>query len=154
MITDPDYVDLSVLGAQPEAWEASALCAQTEPEVFFPDKGGSTAEAKEICGMCQVRVECLDYALRTRQRFGVWGGVSERERRRMAPGAAQLHEQTPPPDDDRELWTTHRVCRELGVVIRRNNVTRFLRGHGLVPVLRGKRCLWDPDAVRALRTAA
>lgn len=65
------------------AWQADALCAQTDPEAFFPEKGGSTRDAKKVCGSCTVRSECLDYALANDERFGIWGGLSERERRRL-----------------------------------------------------------------------
>jgi WhiB family transcriptional regulator, redox-sensing transcriptional regulator len=64
-------------------WQERALCAQTDPEAFFPEKGGSTREAKKICGGCEVRAECLEYALAHDERFGIWGGMSERERRRL-----------------------------------------------------------------------
>ena len=73
--------------ALPEAreadWHDKALCAQTDPEAFFPEKGGSTREAKKICTGCEVRAECLSYALAHDERFGIWGGLSERERRRI-----------------------------------------------------------------------
>jgi WhiB family redox-sensing transcriptional regulator len=65
------------------AWQERALCAQTDPEAFFPEKGGSTREAKRVCMSCEVRAECLDYALEHDERFGIWGGLSERERRRL-----------------------------------------------------------------------
>ncbi|WP_246281676.1 WhiB family transcriptional regulator [Fodinicola acaciae] len=64
-------------------WQDRALCAQTDPEAFFPEKGGSTREAKRICTGCEVRAECLEYALAHDERFGIWGGLSERERRRL-----------------------------------------------------------------------
>ena len=64
-------------------WQERALCAQTDPESFFPEKGGSTREAKKVCLSCEVRVECLEYALANDERFGIWGGLSERERRRL-----------------------------------------------------------------------
>jgi WhiB family redox-sensing transcriptional regulator len=64
-------------------WQERALCAQTDPEAFFPEKGGSTREAKRICTTCEVRSECLEYALEKDERFGIWGGLSERERRRL-----------------------------------------------------------------------
>lgn len=64
-------------------WQERALCAQTDPEAFFPEKGGSTREAKRICGGCAVRSQCLEYALEHDERFGIWGGLSERERRRL-----------------------------------------------------------------------
>ena len=79
---------LGAWGAQDEdetvlGWQEEALCAQTDPEAFFPEKGGSTREAKRICSGCEVRAECLEYALANDERFGIWGGLSERERRRL-----------------------------------------------------------------------
>lgn len=65
------------------AWQSNALCAQTDPEAFFPEKGGSTRDAKRICSTCEVRGECLEYALQNDERFGIWGGLSERERRKL-----------------------------------------------------------------------
>ncbi|MHA6617344.1 WhiB family transcriptional regulator [Pseudonocardia sp. DLS-67] len=69
-------------------WQERALCAQTDPEAFFPEKGGSTREAKRICSGCEVRAECLEYALAHDERFGIWGGLSERERRRLRRAAS------------------------------------------------------------------
>jgi len=65
------------------SWQERALCAQTDPEAFFPEKGGSTREAKKVCVGCDVLGECLDYALAHDERFGIWGGLSERERRKL-----------------------------------------------------------------------
>ena len=67
----------------PLAWQERALGAQTDPEAFFPEKGGSTREAKRVCATCEVREECLEYALANDERFGIWGGMSERERRKL-----------------------------------------------------------------------
>ncbi len=84
----PDNV-LALLGTtgrgddSPESWHERALCAQTDPEAFFPEKGGSTREAKKVCVGCEVRTECLEYALSNDERFGIWGGLSERERRKL-----------------------------------------------------------------------
>lgn len=64
-------------------WQEQAVCASTDPEMFFPEKGGSTREAKQICTRCQVRDRCLEYALQNEERFGIWGGMSERERRKI-----------------------------------------------------------------------
>ena len=72
-----------LFGAAEQEWQEQALCAQTDPEAFFPAKGGSTREAKRICQACAVRDECLEYALLNDERFGIWGGLSERERRRL-----------------------------------------------------------------------
>jgi WhiB family redox-sensing transcriptional regulator len=75
-----------------EPWTADALCAQIDPEIFYAEKGQSDVVnlAKRVCRHCPVRGEklggtgeCLDYALKREERFGVWGGYSERERRRM-----------------------------------------------------------------------
>lgn len=66
-----------------QSWHEYALCSQTDPEAFFPDKGGSTREAKQICKICPVINECLQYALLHDERFGIWGGMSERDRRRL-----------------------------------------------------------------------
>ncbi len=76
-----------LLGNIPE-WHERALCAQTDPEAFFPEKGGSTREAKRICTRCEVRVDCLADALDRDERFGVWGGLTERERRKLKRRAA------------------------------------------------------------------
>jgi WhiB family redox-sensing transcriptional regulator len=78
---------VDLLGNAPE-WQERALCSQTDPEAFFPEKGGSTREAKRICSRCEVKSECLEYALGHDERFGIWGGLSERERRRLKRRAA------------------------------------------------------------------
>jgi WhiB family transcriptional regulator, redox-sensing transcriptional regulator len=77
--------ELHVLDGNAEelGWQERALCAQTDPEAFFPEKGGSTREAKKVCLTCEVRGECLEYALGHDERFGIWGGLSERERRKL-----------------------------------------------------------------------
>lgn len=72
-------------------WHGDALCAETSPEAFFPERGESTRPAKTICGLCTVRAECLEEALSLSAsvgKFGVWGGLSERERRRLQRGRA------------------------------------------------------------------
>ena len=77
--------ELYLLDGEPAelGWQERALCAQTDPEAFFPEKGGSTREAKRVCLTCDVRGECLEYALQHDERFGIWGGLSERERRKL-----------------------------------------------------------------------
>lgn len=65
------------------AWMTQALCVETDPEAFFPAKGGSTREAKTVCRRCPVSFECLEYALANEDRYGIWGGMSERERRKL-----------------------------------------------------------------------
>ena len=78
-----DFEVLDGSDEQEASWQERALCAQTDPEAFFPEKGGSTREAKKVCVSCEVRAECLEYALENDERFGIWGGLSERERRKL-----------------------------------------------------------------------
>ncbi|MGA4838568.1 WhiB family transcriptional regulator [Streptomyces sp. G45] len=69
---------------EPElAWQEQALCAQTGPDFFFPEPGSSVREAKRICRLCEMRSACLTYALDNDERFGVWGGLSEKERQNL-----------------------------------------------------------------------
>ena len=83
MLAEVIDIGLGDLLGEVMEWQERALCAQTDPEAFFPEKGGSTREAKRICSGCEVRAECLEYALANDERFGIWGGMSERERRKQ-----------------------------------------------------------------------
>src|SRR3954465_14924398 len=69
--------------AQDRRWQERANCLGVDPDLFFPERGASTKEAKGVCAGCEVRMECLEYALRHGEKFGIWGGMSERERRRI-----------------------------------------------------------------------
>ncbi len=64
-------------------WQLAANCLGVDPDLFFPERGASTKEAKAVCQGCVVRVDCLEYALANGEKFGIWGGLSERERRRI-----------------------------------------------------------------------
>lgn len=82
--------------AQPD-WKR-ALCAQTDPSLFFPDGSGGKVKqdkelAKKVCGRCPIRVACLEWALETGQHAGVWGGLDETERRQLVRqrGDARAH---------------------------------------------------------------
>lgn len=66
------------------SWMEEALCAQTDPDIFYPEKGGSTAPATSICENCAVRAQCLEYAVSNDIRHGIWGGTSDNDRKRMA----------------------------------------------------------------------
>jgi len=77
------------------SWQDQALCAEVDTEIFFPEKGGSTREAKQVCRGCEVRAQCLEYALERDERFGIWGGVSERERRHLKRGRLAAPSQQP-----------------------------------------------------------
>jgi len=72
-----------VIAWRPPDWTRDALCAQIDPEMFFPEKGGSSRQARQVCGSCPVRTDCLDAALANNERFGIWGGLTERNRRHL-----------------------------------------------------------------------
>jgi WhiB family transcriptional regulator, redox-sensing transcriptional regulator len=73
----------TVFRVEPQPWYERAACRGRDADCFFPEKGGSTRAAKRICQTCVVQAECLEYALANDERFGIWGGMSERERRRL-----------------------------------------------------------------------
>ena len=64
-------------------WRQLGACRGLEPSVFYPDDDDEGLEAKSVCAECGVRVACLEYALQVREKAGVWGGATERERRRL-----------------------------------------------------------------------
>jgi WhiB family redox-sensing transcriptional regulator len=64
-------------------WQKRANCIGVDPEIFFPEQGESVREARQVCLGCVVRAECLEFALANGEKFGIWGGMSERERRRI-----------------------------------------------------------------------
>lgn len=74
------------------SWTEDALCAQTDPEIFFPERGGSTRKAKKVCFECVARADCLEWALNNDERHGVLGGKSERERRKIKRSTRDLSE--------------------------------------------------------------
>ena len=65
------------------SWQESSNCLGVDPDLFFPERGASTREAKDVCRGCVVREDCLEFALQNGEKFGIWGGMSERERRRI-----------------------------------------------------------------------
>lgn len=67
----------------PPSWRKHAACRGLDPDIFYPVSEEGSEEAKAICGGCPVRQACLEHALVSRERDGVWGGATERERRRM-----------------------------------------------------------------------
>ena len=70
-----------------EPWMDEALCAETDPDMFFPEKGDEGRAAKRICGECPVRSACLEYALTNNLQLGIWGGLAIAERRKLAAAA-------------------------------------------------------------------
>ncbi len=65
------------------SWRQRGACRGLDPEVFYPSSDEDAGEAKSICGTCAAQEQCLEYALSNRETDGVWGGATERERRRI-----------------------------------------------------------------------
>lgn len=63
-------------------WSSKSLCAQTDPELFFVDRVSDIRMAQKLCDLCSVKAKCFEEAIKFDQRFGVWGGASEKERRK------------------------------------------------------------------------
>jgi WhiB family redox-sensing transcriptional regulator len=88
-------ITISATPVEPEAdWHDRANCLGVDPDLFFPERGASTREAKEVCRGCEVRHDCLEFALQNGEKFGIWGGLSERERRRIRRQRAQVARST------------------------------------------------------------
>lgn len=65
------------------SWQDLANCRGGNADLFFPERGASTRTAKGICKACVVREDCLEFAISNGEKFGIWGGLSERERRKI-----------------------------------------------------------------------
>lgn len=114
-----DLSTASIVDAEP--WMKDALCAQTDPEIFFPDsdsRDDARADAKKVCESCDVRSDCLIYALTHGERFGIWGGLTPAERRKIKPFPRATksllcdrgHDRTPSNTYTRRNGST--VCKE------------------------------------------
>jgi len=117
---------------EPPDWVGDALCAQIAPEVFFPDEGGSTREAKKICAACPVRAQCLEYALTNGERFGIWGGLSERERRKLSKQVSVVKKPNVALDEVPRVQERHEaghtdveIARRLGLTARQVRLRRL-----------------------------
>jgi WhiB family redox-sensing transcriptional regulator len=67
-------------------FDGDAACAETDPELFYPEKGGATLAAKRICAGCEIRLPCLQWSLDNAEPSGLWGGMSENQRRELLKG--------------------------------------------------------------------
>lgn len=76
-----DRLEEFVAALRTPQWMRQAACKGTDPDLWFPERGELTSEARAICQTCPVRQNCLEYGLR--ERFGIWGGMSERARRQL-----------------------------------------------------------------------
>lgn len=112
-------------------WREQALCAQVDPEIFHPEKGGSPRPAKLICRMCPVQVECLETALANNEMFGIWGGLTAHERTAFRRGTTRDeckwgHEYTP--ENTRISTSGFRRCRTCDNQYQRDAVRRKRAG--------------------------
>ena len=78
------FADRVPLDDAREDWRTQALCANVDPELFFPDKGGNPKPAQAVCAVCPVREQCLAHALANSETYGVWGGMTARQRQEIA----------------------------------------------------------------------
>jgi WhiB family transcriptional regulator, redox-sensing transcriptional regulator len=92
--TNREHIDHGRSESDGKNWQDEANCLGVDPDLFFPERGASTREAKEVCRGCVVRLDCLEYALVNGEKFGIWGGLSERERRRLRRQRAQAGRRT------------------------------------------------------------
>ncbi len=86
--------DDAIAGRSPQDldWQDDGLCKESDPEAFFPEKGGSTKQAKAVCKRCPITAKCLQYALDNDERHGIWGGTSEHQRRQILKGLNSMAE--------------------------------------------------------------
>jgi WhiB family redox-sensing transcriptional regulator len=84
-ISSSDHEWFVTASGSTAAWRSHGACGGLDPAIFFPDEEdeNQVQEAKAICAECSVRLTCLEYALAAREKMGVWGGATERERRRI-----------------------------------------------------------------------
>jgi len=98
MAWHPEIPGWDLGGPDGPTWQDAARCAEVDPEIFFPERGGSVRAAKNVCRGCEVRDACLEYALEHGEEWGIWGGLSERQRRPLlaarenGPGTARERE--------------------------------------------------------------
>lgn len=81
-----DTMEFPVLGApvlDERPWAVFSACREADPGIFFASNRDDERSAVGLCAVCTVSGECLDFALETRERFGVWGGTTERERKKL-----------------------------------------------------------------------
>ena len=113
-------------------WRELAACRGTDLEVFFPGRGESAEPARQVCAPCPVRQACLDYAITNRIASGVWGGLTERERRALRTSYLRAERR----ERDRDVsaaaaagCTAAAIGRSFG--LSRTSVTRIVRGGNL-----------------------
>ena len=84
-------------------WQESAACKKAEADLFFPERGSPGDSAKRVCVTCDVRLDCLEYALANGERYGIWGGLTERERTRLRRQSTKLFASVGDGEDIRDV---------------------------------------------------
>lgn len=133
-----------------EPWMDDALCAQTDPELFFPVQGGGSADAKRICAECPVAAMCLDYAMRVPSEddyWGVFGGLTAAERRALR----SSHHSAP---SRRRAWTEEEDARLTELAHLSNAEIGRLLGRGSSSVLKRRAALKLPRSPYRQREVA
>lgn len=113
MTTDLDPYDLPTLPPIDGDWYLRGLCRTMDPAMFFPGRGEPTEPAKAVCAQCPVRAECLDYAMSTAQKYGIWGGTSERERRARRSAIYRAIHDMPVEHGTRTMFARHRSAPDV-----------------------------------------
>jgi Transcription factor WhiB len=124
----PRYRNLAAPARFAARWRQQAACHGTDLNLFYPERGQSAGPARQVCAMCPVRQPCLEYALSNRITSGIWGGLTERERRPLQSDWIQAERL----ERDRAIlaagaagYTTAAVGRSFG--LSRTSVTRIAR---------------------------
>ncbi len=125
----PQYRNVATPARFAARWRQLAACRGTDLDVFFPERGETAGPARQVCAACPVRQPCLDYALSNRITHGIWGGLTERERRPLQSAWVEDSRR----DRDRTIlaadaagYTTAAIGRSFG--LSRTSVTRIVRG--------------------------
>lgn len=84
-------------------WQEDAACKHADADLFFPERGSPGDSAKRVCVTCDVRLDCLEYALANGERYGIWGGLTERERTRLRRQASKLFAEVIDGEDIRDV---------------------------------------------------
>jgi WhiB family transcriptional regulator, redox-sensing transcriptional regulator len=125
----PRYRNLTAPARFAARWRQQAACRGTDLDVFYPERGQTARPARQVCARCPVREPCLEYALSNRIASGIWGGLTERERRPLQSDWNQAARR----DRDRAIqaadaagYTTAAIGRSFG--LSRTSVTRIVFG--------------------------
>lgn len=125
-------IDAAGFEFEPTPWSTEAACAGSNPNLWFPDRGANTQKARAVCAACPVRRECLEYAVRWRIPFGIWGGRSVRERRHLLDAGVGRPRRLPAPHGTTTRYA--RGCRCAGCREANYEYQLFWRpGRGVTP---------------------